>query len=178
MESPHKTRIERAWVNARNWITEFSGTPMVALLVNVSVINLLPGLQAIASASESFRITAIPADRPAEPAFISLETLADHIVGLFSGKLAELSANWAIRREAFELDIHMIIHPVEAHTASLELDWWSDQAFSIETDNLAQFAALMEYFIDLQQRFGSSNLFLSSESGLDPANEDDAWVEV
>lgn len=178
MQSPDQQRIEKAWEHARGWITDFSGAPMVSLLVNVPALNLLPGLKSVAAEAESLRITAIPADRPAEPAFVGLETLADQIDALFSGRLAQLSANWAVRSELFELDIHLIVHPVEARTAALELDWWSDQVFSAETDDPAQFAALLGYFIGLQKRFGSPQLFLSSESGLDPAVADDAWVEV
>lgn len=180
MEKAHspKSRIERAWESARSWITEFTGEPMVALFVNTPRLRLLPGLQAIAAASETLRITAIPADRPVEPAFISIKALAESIETLYAGTLAELSANWDYQNEQFALDLHLIIHPVGSQTAALELDWWSDQVFSNETDNPAQFAALLEYLIAIQKQFASPGLFLGSERGLDPDIQDGNWVEV
>lgn len=180
METAHnpKSRIERAWESARSWITEFTGEPMIALFVNAPRPMLLPGLQAIAGASETLRITVIPADRPVEPVFIALDEFAENIESLYAGKLAELSANWDYQNEQFTLDLHLIIHPVGSQTAALELDWWSDQVFSSETDDPAQFAALLGYFIAIQEQFASPGLFIGSERGLDPDFQDGSWVEV
>lgn len=175
--SPQK-RIDQAWESCKGWITEFDGSPTVTLLVNVPPDALLPGLSTLAQKSENFRITSISAQKPALPQFIPLESLPENLALLRDGKLAELSINYAARLEAMDLDIHLVVHPLENQKVSLELDWWSDQVFSEEEDNEAQFKALMGYFIELQALFSASNLFASPESGKDPRQAAESWVEI
>jgi hypothetical protein len=184
-------RIEQAWAGAKGWVTEFTGAPTSALLVNAPAENVAPGLTQLASQAQALRITIIPANKPSEAQFVELESVAAQMERLLAGELAELSANWAVQQEAFDLDLRMIVHPLgnnrkplpgdnqpPARLVSLQLDWWSDQVFSEETDDPAQFAALATYFLELQQLFGAANLFLSAESGLDPQAQGDDWVEV
>lgn len=178
MDESIKKRIERAWERCKGWITAFDGTPMVALLVDVPVSSVVPGLQALAQQVENFRMTSIPAGHADRAEFIPLEALPGHWLMLQEKKLAELSANYGVRREAFELDIHLILYALDPQKAALELDWWNDQVFSEETDNPDQFFALMEYFIGLQSLFGAPGLHLSPEAGKDPAGGMEAWVEV
>jgi len=184
-------RIEQAWNGAKGWITEFTGAPTAALLVNAPAKRVPAGLAQVTSQAQNLRLTIIPADKPSEAQFVDLESAATQMERLQAGELAEVSANWAIQQEAFDLDLHMIVHPLRdnpkqqekegeapAAMVSLQVDWWSDQVFSEETDNLAQFAALVSYLTSLQELFGATNLFLSAESGLDPQAEGDDWVEV
>lgn len=177
MDAAVQKRIDQAWKVSQGWIMEFSGAPTVTLFVNVPSEAVFPGLSAIAGEAENLRITVI-ADKPAEPQFIPLDAVPAQLQLLLEGKNAEVSANWATHRPEFDLDVHMVIHPLGNGLVSLELDWWSDQVFSDEEDNPAQFRALMDYFIGLQQQFSAPNLFLSAESGLDPNAQDNAWVEV
>jgi hypothetical protein len=74
--------------------------------------------------------------------------------------------------------VHVILHLLPVDKAALELVWWSDQVFSIETDDLAQFQALAEYFVELQAIFQSSQIFISKESGLEHDGNGEAWVEI
>jgi hypothetical protein len=185
-------RIERAWTGAKAWITDFTGAPNAALLVNAPAEQVAPGLGHIAQAAQALRITIIPTDKPSEAQFVELDSVPTQVERLLNGELAELSANWATQQAAFDLDLHLIVHPLTGGQAgksdasaeppvrlvSLELDWWSDQVFSDETDNPAQFAALAAHFIELQGLFAAANLFISAESGLDPGAETDEWVEV
>jgi len=173
-----KKRVEQAWREARDWITEFDGSPNIALLVNVRAAALLPGLRALAEETENFRITAIFSDRKDEPEFISLDDFAGHLEGLKEGRIEELSVNYAWRSDAFDLDIHMVIHQVDAEKAALEVVWWSDQVFSAETNDLEQFSALAAYFIHLQDLFSAENLFISPEGGRDPLLDEEGWVEI
>lgn len=184
-------RIEQAWAGAKSWIAAFTGAPTTALLVNAPAAGVAPGLAQVAEQAQNLRITIIRADKPNEAQYTALESAAEQVGHLISGELVELSANWAVQQAAFDLDLHMIVHPLAsspkpqtvdapapAQLVSLQIDWWSDQVFSEETDNPAQFAALADYFIALQQVFGAGNLFLSAESGLDPQSQGDEWVEV
>lgn len=178
MDPAVKKRIDQAWKDSQEWVAEFDGTPNLTLLINVPVEWVAPGLAALAAQTENFRITSIAAGKPDAPQFIDLAALPEHLALLQEGKLAELSVNYAVRFEAFDLDIHTIIYPVKPEKVALELDWWSDQVFSAETENYAQFAALMEYFIGLQKLFNAPNLFISPESGKDPKEGEEYWVEV
>jgi len=192
MEAAAKKRIDQAWPGAKNWVADFTGAPTTALLVNVPADQVAPALAEMSAQVQNVRITTILADKPSEALFVEIGALPLQVEQLFSGKLAELSVNWAVQQEAFDLDIHLVIHPLtaaqqsragenpeaEKRLVSLQLDWWSDQVFSEETDNQAQFTALASYFIDLQAIFQATNLFLSAEGGLDPGAENDDWVEI
>lgn len=178
MDITVQKRIDQAWDGAKGWITEFGGSPTATLLTEVPPDKVVPGFSAIAGGAENFRITAIPQGSLEGTKFISLEEFPAHLEQLLQGKLGELSVNWAVRNPAFELDLHAVIYPLEKGTVSLLIDWWSDQVFSVEEDNRAQFAALMAYFLELQALFEAANLFLSAESSLDPTAEDESWIEV
>jgi hypothetical protein len=178
MEQTMQKRIDQAWAGCKKWITEFTGTPTAALLTNTPAANVAPGFGVIAGRSQDFRITVIPEGGIEETKFIPLDEFPDALTLLLEGKLNELSVSWGLRSEAFELDLHAIIHPLGEGLASIQIDWWNDQVFSVETDNPAQFAALAEYFLELQELFGAANLFISSEGGLDPAAENEDWIEI
>lgn len=177
-DSALKKRVEQAWSEAREWITDFDGSPTITLLVNVPAAGLLPGLRALAEETENFRITAIFSDRKDDPEFISLDDFADHLDGLKEGRVDELSVNYASRSGAFDLDIHMVIHWIDAEKLALQVVWWSDQVFSAETDHLEQFSALAAYFIHLQDLFSAANLFISPEGDRDPLLNLEGWVEL
>lgn len=178
MDSAVKTRIDLAWREARDWIVEFDGSPTIALLVDAPPEKIEPGLRALAAQAENFRLTVIAAGLPDGAEFIPLESFPGYFNSLREGALEELSANFAVRREAFDLDVHVVLYPLRNGNLSLELVWWSDQVFSEETDNAAQFAALMDYFIELQQLFSAAHLYISPESGLKAGEELEGWVEV
>jgi hypothetical protein len=93
-------------------------------------------------------------------------------------KLAELNVNYAFRSEAFDLDLHLVIFPLKDNNVSVELVWWNDQVFSAETDHIAQFNALLTYFVELQGLFAAEGLFLSPERGGDPSQSEESWIEV
>lgn len=173
MDEELKSRIEQAWENTREWITQFEGAPALALLLGVPETAVLPGFSAISQEAENFRVTAIPAENKNAAQFIQLDDFSAQLNLLKEGKVWELSANYAIRREAFDLDIHVVVYHLEEEKLALELSWWSDQVFSSETDNLTQFTALADYFIELQKLFSAQYLYLRPEQG----GEED-WVEI
>jgi hypothetical protein len=171
-------RIDQGWKACRGWITVFDGAPTVSLLVGVPDKALLPALSSLAERTENFRITSIASAQRDEAQFISLENLSEHLEGLRAGSIADLSVNYALRSTAFDLDIHLTVYAAENQQLVLELVWWSDQVFSDETDNYAQFSDLMEYFIGLQELFSASHLLVSSESQRGPGLEAEDWVEI
>ncbi len=175
MEFAMKRRIDPAWQGCAPWIVEIDGSPTITLLVEVPIESLLPGLKTLAENSENLRITRISSVKAIPPQFIPLESFLEELQKLQSEQTADLSVNFEISRDAFDLDLHMVIHPVKEGKAALELAWWSDQVFSAEADSLAQFQALASYFIELQGVFGAGGLFISPESGL--ASEE-SWVEL
>jgi hypothetical protein len=176
--SKPEPRIDQGWKECRGWITSFDGAPMVSLLVGVPDTSLLQGLASLAERTENFRITSIPTSQPDAAQFISLEIFSEHLDGLRAGSVADLSVNYALRSTAFDLDIHLTVFAPENQRLVLELVWWSDQVFSDEIDNYAQFSELMEYFIDLQELFSASHLLVSSESTRGPGQEAEDWVEI
>lgn len=220
MDQLTQRRIERAWSGAQSWITEFSGAPTAALLVNAPAAAVAPALAHISREAADLRVTVITADKPGQAEFVDAALAAAQVERLLAGELVDLSANWAVQQPAFDLDLHLVVHPLAGKTAaagkdrpagekaaaaktfpleettpgaqntspaggaparalvSLQLDWWSDQVFSEETDNPAQFAALALYFLRLQALFEAPAVFLSAESGLDPGVETDEWVEL
>lgn len=178
IESTTQKRIERAWASCKGWITEIKGSPAITLYANVPTASLFPAIQAIAQDSENFRLTAIPAAHPDQPQFIPLESFPDNLALLQEDKLAELSANYTIKTGAFELDLHPVVFPMKAEKAAIQLVWWNDQVFLEETDPYVQFKSLMNYFIDLQALFSAQNLFVSPETGEDPSQGLDSWVEI
>lgn len=178
MDTALKARMDKAWQESQAWITAFSGAPHLALLVDVPPEKVQPALASLAGQAENFRITSIPAGKLDETQFITLEAFPENLALLQAGKLAELSVSYAVRLPAFDLDIHILFYALENGNVSLELDWWSDQVFSAETDNYAQFAALMDYFLALQKLFAAPSLYISPESGKDPDEGADDWVEV
>ncbi len=175
METNQETRIDLAWRECKTWITGFDGAPRLALLVDVPLEALQPGLVELAGEVEDLRLTCIPSKSATAPERFELDEFPARLAQLLGGDAAELSANFAVRSTAFDLDLHAILHPVKEGRLALQIVWWSDQVFSSETDDEAQFQALARYFIQLQQAFQAGGLFLSPESGL--ADEDE-WVEV
>ena len=172
------TRIDQAWREAQDWIVEFDGSPTITLLVDVPPAKVEPGLHSLSQEGENFRISVISSGLQDGAEFIPIETFSGYFTSLRGGNLEELSVNYAVRREAFDLDVHMVIYPLRNEKVSLELVWWSDQVFSEETDNAAQFTALMEYFISLQNLFAAAGLYISPESGLHAGEALEGWVEV
>ena len=175
---PSNKRIDSAWANAKDWITDFDGSPTVTLFVNITSEALLPALNALAAQSEDFRITTIPIDRPSVAEFVPLESLPGQISMLREGKLAELSANYTAHLEAIDIDARLLIYPVGDGKSAVELDWWGDQVFLDDTDPAGQFAAVANYFIDLQTLFQAPQVFLTPESGKDPESGSADWVEI
>lgn len=171
-------RIDQAWANCKGWITEIQGSPVIILLANVPAMSIFPALQSIASDSENFRLTAIPATNPDKPQFIPLDSFPENLALLQEDKLAELSANYTIKTVAFELDLHLVIFPMKDQKAAIQLVWWNDQVFLDETDPYTQFKSLMGYFIDIQAIFSGQNLFASPDTGEDPVEAIESWVEI
>lgn len=171
-------RIEQGWKACRGWITAFDGAPAIALLAGVPDAALSPAISHLSENTEDFRITIIPAAQPDAARFIPLEDFSEQLDGLRSGLIADLNINYGLRGPAFDLDIHLTVYAAENQQLVLELVWWSDQVFSEETDNFAQFKALMEYFIGLQELFSASHLLVSSESAQGPGQEAEDWIEI
>lgn len=175
MEADPDKRINLAWRECQTWITEFDGSPRLTLLVDTPLEAFAPGVVKLAEQVENLRLTRLPARDINAPEYFDLVDLSNQLEKLTSGETAELNANFAVRCEAFDLDLHVVVHPVKANRLALEIVWWSDQVFSSETDDEAQFQALMGYFIQLQQTFQANGLFLSPDIGL---SNEEAWVEV
>lgn len=175
METSEATRINLAWRECKGWITGFDGTPRLTLLIDVPLDAIQPGLEELASQVENLRFTCIPAKSATMPERFELSEFSGQLAKLLSGEAAELSANFVLCHPAFDLDLHLVLHPIKEGRLALEAAWWSDQVFSSETDDEAQFQALARYFIQFQQTFQAGGLFLSSESGLE---DEDEWVEV
>jgi hypothetical protein len=171
-------RIERSWRQCKHWITQFDGSPTIAMLVEVQADSILPALQILSKSTDKFRLTRIGAGRRDSADFINLIDFADELSLLQQAETAELNVNFGYRSPNFDLDIHMIIHPLDADRVSLELVWWSDQVFSIESDNTMQFQSLAGYLIELQQLFDASQLFIAPESGLAPHTDEGMWTEI
>jgi hypothetical protein len=148
------------------------------LFANVTAASLFPAPQSIAHDSENFRLTAIPAAHPDQPHFIPIESFPDNLTLLVEDKLAELSANYTIKTEAFELDLHLVIFLMKDQKAAIQLVWWNDQVFLDETDPYAQFKSLINYLLDLQALFSAQNLFVSPETGEDPVQAIESWVDI
>lgn len=171
-------RIDQAWEDSKDWIANFDGTPTITLLVDVPGDSFLSAITTHAGNTENFRISSMAAGQPDAVQFIPLEALPQHLALLQENKIAELSINYAVRSEAFDLDIHMVVYPLKNGKLALELDWWSDQVFSDETDNYAQFRVLGAYFAGLQTLFSSPHLFISPEAGKFASDDTDLWVEI
>lgn len=171
-------RIDLAWNQCKDWITRFEGSPTEAFLMDIPLDALSPALQTIAQQTEGFRISTISARQHDLAEFISLDSLQKNIELLQSGELAELNVNYAVRSEAFELDIHSVLYLLEKQKFVLELIWWTDQVFSEETDNYQQFKALMVYFINLQNLFQAKTLLVSPEIGASSGQEVEKGVEI
>lgn len=175
MDADVQGRIERAWGESKGWITDFDGSPTMTLLINIPEERVFPGIEELAEESENLRITALVTSD--EPRFITLDEFPQYLEQLRQGELTELSVNYAVRLEAFDLDIHTVAYPTgkEKEHFALEFVWWSDQVFSSETDDAAQFQALMEYFLHLQEVFGAQQVFVSPERGMEKL---EGWVQV
>lgn len=173
MDADLETRVEQAWENTKAWVTEFEGAPSLALLLGVPEESVLPGLSALSQQTENFRITATSVEHKDVPHFIPLDSFPLQLAQLKEGQLWELSVNYAVRREVFDLDIHIVLYYLEQGKLALEVYWWSDQVFSSETDDRAQFSALLGYFLELQKLVNADYLYLRPEHG----GEED-WVEV
>lgn len=171
-------RIDQGWRACRGWITTFDGAPTITLLVGVPDAAILPALSSLSERTENFRVTIIPSAQPDAAEFISLENFSEQLEGLRTGLLADLNVNYAFRSPAFDLDIHLTVYAAENQLLVLELVWWSDQVFTDETDNYAQFSDLMDYFIGLQVLFSASHLLVSSESVRGPGQEAEDWIEI
>jgi len=172
------SRIDRSWKACRGWITTFDGSPTVILLVSVPDTAMLPALRSLSERAENLRITKIPANQPDEAQFTSLEAFPENLAELRAETIADLHVNYAHRSPAFDLDIHLTVFAAEKQQLVLEFVWWSDQVFSEETDHYAQYKALMEYFIDLQELFSASHLMLNSESAGGPGMDIEDWIEI
>jgi hypothetical protein len=55
-------RIERAWQNSKDWITEFDGSATEAYLTNAAVDSLPQAFAELAGQSKTFRVSTISAD--------------------------------------------------------------------------------------------------------------------
>lgn len=178
VESSTDSRIEQGWKDCRSWIASFDGSPTITLLVGVPDSAMFPALRSLAGRTENFRITVIPLSQSDAAQFIALESFPEHLASLRAETIADLNVNYGFSCPEFDLDIHLTVFAAENHQLVLELVWWSDQVFSEETDNRAQFQALMKYFIDLQQLFSASHLMVSSESNRGPGLEAEDWIEI
>ncbi len=178
MDQSTKNRIALAWEKCKDWITEFDGAPTITLLGDVPPDSVLPAVQQIEQQSENLRITVIPTGKPDSPQFVPLASLSAHLAGLQAGEFEEVSLNYAVRFEEFDLDIHAVIFPPENHKLILEFVWWSDQVFSEETNDFLQFEALMSYFIQLQNLFSSPQLIITAEEDVQDLSAHESWVVV
>lgn len=171
-------RIEQGWKACRGWITSFDGSPTITLLVGVPDTAMFSALDSLRGRSENFRITAIPVSQPDGAQFIALEAFPEYLAALRAETIADLNINYAHRAEAFDLDLHLTVFAAENQRLVLELVWWSDQVFSEETDDRAQFGQLMAYFIGLQALFSAAHLMVSSESSRGPGLDPEDWIEI
>ncbi len=172
------SRIKQGWKDCRGWIATFDGSPTITLLVGVPDSAMIPALSSLSEQTENFRITVIPNSRTDAAQFVALETFPEHLASLRAEAIADLNVNYGFSSPDFDLDIHMTVFAAENHQSVLELVWWSDQVFSEETDNQAQFQALMKYFIHLQELFSASHLMVSSESSRGPGLDAEDWIEI
>lgn len=175
---PVGNRIDQAWQQVKGWITEFEGAPTVTYLLNISGDSLPASFSTLAEQSDNFRITVISAKKHDQAVFIGIESLSTNLDLLKKDELAELSVNYIARLPEFDLDIHMVVYPMENELFALEVFWWGDQVFIEEADAPARFEAGMRYFISLQDLFHAPHMFLSPEENERPNGEEINWTEV
>lgn len=177
METNQK-RIEHAWSQCKDWIAAFDGSPSETFLINVPFSIIPMVLPQLAAKTENFRVSVIPNNQPELAEFIALDLVEAGLQRLIKGEIAELHVNYAVRMEAFDLDLHCIIDSMDTGNASLEFFWWIDQVFMEETDFYEQFKTLMAYFIELQTLFQAATLLVSQEIGTNTGEEIGNGVEI
>lgn len=176
MDSIQK-RIERAWSESKGWIAEVTGLATEIYLLDVPVDSLPQAFQDISQQSTDFRISIISGENEEQSQFVSLESIKKNIEQFSSGQIAGLNINYTARLTGFDLDIHMIIQEENKQMVDLEIVWWSDQVFPDDVNNHDRFISVILYFIDLQNVFHASKMFIGPENFEKPGHGS-TWVEI
>ena len=181
-------RIDRAWLNCKDWITEFDGSASQAYLARIDMGVLPKAMNTLAQESSSFRVSAIApeedggggarGDETYRSEYVDLESIHEQLARLQRDEIAGLNVNYARHFEAFDIDLHLIINPSGKQKVDLEIVWWSDQVFSDDADNYPEFKALASYFIALQNLFQADKLYIGPETFEEPGPGSTDWVEV
>ncbi len=170
-------RIDRAWQNTRDWITDFDGSPTETYLTGIAADTLPQAIETLARQSENFRLSTISGQEADLSQPVGLETFPDNLARLIKGEIAGLNANYAARLQGFDLDIHLVVHVAGERQVDLEIIWWGDQAFPDDTDHAQRFRSIIDYFIGLQSLFKASKLYIGPESW-DKPGTGESWIEV
>jgi hypothetical protein len=171
-------RIDRAWQETKDWITEFDGSATQAYLPGITDHHLAKGLQQVAGQAQDFRITIVSAEDEGTAVFADLDTLAFNVDRLRAGQIAGLNINCKMLLDDLPLELHLVIHPSGKTKADLEIVWWADQVFDEEGDARARFNGLIGYFITLQNLFQSGKLYIGPESFEKPRPGSQSWIDI
>jgi hypothetical protein len=175
---PVQKRIERAWQNSKDWITEFDGSATEAYLTNAAVERLPQTFAELAGQFKTFRVSTISTEDEEVSEFVSPESIAENVARLQRGEIAGLNVNASTRLEGFDLDLHIIVNTIGSRKVDLEMVWWSDQIFPEDVEPRSRFDALVRYFIQLQDQFKAAKLYIGPETFDKPSPGSLSWVEI
>ncbi len=171
-------RINKAWQQTKEWLTQFEGSASEAFLPNLDSANLPQQLNKAAGETKSFRMAAVAPDNSEKEISITLESINKNLEEYLQGELDGLNGNFTAQLEGFDVDFHFILHLLRGNSIGMELVWWADQVFEDDTDARERFNQLIIYLIHLQELFSATELFIGQENIDRPGVEAIDWKEV
>ncbi|MDD5370028.1 MAG: hypothetical protein PHQ40_13155 [Anaerolineaceae bacterium] len=173
-----QSRIQRAWLRSKGWITNFDGSATEIYLPNVPLDQIPQAFLSLAEMTKDFRTSVVTGESGEQALSISTDSIQSNLERLQTGAIEDLSVNFTAPVDGFSLDLHVIVRLLRNAMAGLEIVWWSDQAFTEGTDPFTQFQVVMEYFFTLQELFKAQGLFIGSENLEKPGPEAIQWIDV
>jgi hypothetical protein len=171
-------RIEQGLRKTRDWITQFDGAPTETYLTNIDAETLPQAMAALAGQSASFRIGAIGGKGGEQSQDVDLQSLPENLSRLQAGKLSGLNVNTTARPGSLDLDLHIVVHTLGNRKVDLEIVWWADQAFPETVSPPTRIRELLGYFMELQELFKASRLYVGPEAYEKPGPGSESWVEI
>jgi hypothetical protein len=175
---PKAIRINNAWQQTKEWITQFEGSASEAFLPNLDVQSLGAQLFQLAGETRDFRMAAVAPDNSEQEIEVSLESLAKNLEDYLQGEIEGLNGNFSAQIEELLVDFHFILHILRGNAIGMELVWWADQVFEEEADSHRRFDLLIDYLMHLEVLFKATGLFLGQENLEEPGVEAIQWISV
>ncbi len=171
-------RIEKAWKQTSQWVTEFTGSPNQIYLSNVPIGRFASGVATLATQTQKLRISAIPRGEVENIGVIDLASGEEAVAAIGRKDTASVNVDYTMPMDGMDLDIHTIVERTPSGAVDLELIWWPDQAFPENLDPFPRFRVILAFFIRLQELFSAKRLYLGSETPEKPAPGSVDWIEI